>query len=89
MPAMHAKRRDEWTAAELIEALGRLHFTPADLKALIDLTLSVIDETLDRKLAELKAGRDGASLPIQSLRQEIIKNWCPCQAALRHCEKEI
>jgi hypothetical protein len=90
MPAMHAKRKDEFTAQEHIEALRHLHLTPADLQSLILLTHQFIDEDLDRRLNALKASRDGAGLPIEVLRREITRNSvCMCRCALQHCEKDI
>jgi hypothetical protein len=90
MPAMHAKRRDEHTAQELIAALRRLHLTPADLKALIELCHEFISEDLNGRVNALKQSRDGRDLPIEILRREIWKHDpCMCQAALRFCEKEI
>ncbi|MGB8629193.1 MAG: hypothetical protein WCD69_07360, partial [Xanthobacteraceae bacterium] len=87
MPAMHAKRRDEHTAQELIHALRRLHMTPADLKALIELTHDFISEDLERRLDALKASRDGAGLPREVLRSEITRNHvCMCRSALHYCE---
>jgi len=64
--------------------------TPADLKLLIELTHDFIGEDLERRLNEMKASRDGASLPIEVLGREITRNSvCMCRSALQHCEKEI
>ena len=86
MPAMHARRKDEYTAQRLIDALRRLHMTPEDLKSLIQLTHDFIGEDLERRVNELKQSRDGRDLPIDMLRQEITRrDPCMCRAALRHC----
>jgi hypothetical protein len=85
-----AKRREELSASELIACLRRIHMSSADLKALIELTHDFIGEDLERRLHELKASRDGASLPIDVLRSEITRNSsCMCRSALHHCEKEM
>jgi hypothetical protein len=64
---MLAKRKTEWTAAELIDSLRGAHVTGADLKALIELTRSFIAEDLERRVAAMKATRDGAPMPAQVL----------------------
>lgn len=87
MPAMHAKRKDEWTAERLINALGRLHMSSADLTALIQLTHQFASEQAEQKLHALKASRDGAALPLEILRREVTKQGeCFCRCALRLCD---
>lgn len=86
MPAMHAKRKDEYTAAELIESLRDLHMTPADLKSLIGLTQEMIEEEVTRRVDAIKSGRDGASLPKQTIRNDLTHGECGCRYAVRLCE---
>jgi hypothetical protein len=88
MPAMHARRKDEYTAAQLIDALRHLHMTPEDLKSLVQLTQDFIGEELERRVNVMKQSRDGAGLPIEILRREITRlDPCMCKAALRLCEQ--
>ncbi|MFY9837671.1 MAG: hypothetical protein WAK55_14635 [Xanthobacteraceae bacterium] len=79
MPAMHAKRKrePERTSADLLSDLNRLH--------------AEVEAFLDKKLAELKATRDGAGLPIQMLRRMLIgaDPLCPCQLAQKLANDEI
>jgi hypothetical protein len=79
---MLAKRKTEWTAAELIDSLRGAHVAGADLKALVELTREFIDEDLERRVAVLKASRDGAPLPAETLRRELVRQRCRCEAAL-------
>jgi hypothetical protein len=89
MPAMHAKRKHEWTAAELISALRDVHVGGADLKALAQLTQELANEDLDRRVVAAKQSRDGAGLPVEVLRRQIVglpieRSYnCECRAALR------
>jgi hypothetical protein len=87
---MHAKRRDEHTAQELIAALRRLHMSSADLKSLIEVCHEFISEDLERRANQLKQSRDGQGLPLEICRREIVRNEvCMCRAALRVCGQEI
>jgi hypothetical protein len=57
--------------------------TSSELTARIERIQQEIIEYVDKRVAELKAGRDGADLPIESLRRMLIRGECPCAAALR------
>jgi hypothetical protein len=73
MPALAAKKRPA--------------ISPTDLAAEISRMQDEIEAFIQRHVDALKASRDGASQPIESLRREIIRKLCPCQAALRLCEQ--
>jgi hypothetical protein len=74
MPAMHAKRRDEHTAQELIAALRRLHVSSADLKDLIQLVQDFIEEDLNRRLDVIKASSSGRDLPREVLKRDLTNS---------------
>lgn len=84
-----AKRKQELTAAEHVDCLRSLHVSGTDLKALVTLTQELIAEELERKVTAAKASRDGASLPVELLRRQIVglpteaAYNCECRAALR------
>jgi hypothetical protein len=79
-----AKRKHEYTAAELIDSLRTVHVAGADLRELVQLTQTLITEDLERRTDILKNGRDGASLPREVLRQGLVRQGeCQCNAALR------
>ena len=75
------KRKDEWTAGQLIEQLSRLHVAGPDLKALVQLTQDFVNEELQRRVANAKQSRDGKDLPVQIIRQQFISGRCHCDAA--------
>ena len=75
-----AKRKNEATARELIEALAAVHVGGEDLHALIKLTRE--GEDCERRVGILKASRDGASMPTELLRRDLVKFRCQCDAAL-------
>lgn len=89
MPAMHAKRKNEMTAAELIDSLRGLHLSSADLQSLIAFTQEAIEEDVQRRVATLKAGRDGAGLPEQMIRRDICRGECACRYSVRLIEREL
>jgi hypothetical protein len=84
--AFAAKRKHEYTAAEHIEALRALHFSSADLLALIDLLKELTGEELERRLQELKNSADGKSQPLEFLRRMLIGGQCNCAATARLCQ---
>ena len=49
----------------------------------IDRLHAQISSFLDDRLAELKASQAGAPLPIEWLRQDLLRGLCPCFAAKR------
>jgi hypothetical protein len=81
MPAMHAKRRDEHTAQELIAALRRLHCSPVDLRDLVQLVQDLIAENLDHRAADIKKGCQG--VPLEVIKNDLKKQQCACAYALR------
>jgi hypothetical protein len=85
MPAMQARRKDEWTAQEHIQALRHLHTTPADLKSLVELMQELIAEDLDRRAEEVKLGCPG--VPLGSIKNDLKRNQCACAYALRLCSQ--
>jgi hypothetical protein len=56
---------------------------PADLAADIQRIQQEISEFVDGRIAALRAGTDGASLPSESLRMMLVRGECPCRCALR------
>jgi hypothetical protein len=81
MPAMHAKRRDEHTAQDLIAALRRLHLSPVDLRDLIQLVQEFVEEDLNRRAADVKKGCQG--LPLEVIKNDLKKHQCACTYGLR------
>ena len=88
MPAMHAKRKDEFTAAELIDRHRSLHVAGPDLKALIELTNAFIDDEFERRVGVLKQSQDGKDLPIQFLREQLHRGQCKCVSAMQWLQKD-
>jgi hypothetical protein len=86
--AFAAKRKHELTAAELIESLRGVHVAGGDLRALVQLTGQFVAEDLDRRVAALKASRDGAGIPEGVIRNDLVRNQCHCAAALRWTANE-
>jgi hypothetical protein len=84
-----AKRKHEYTAAELIDSLRGLHMTPEDLRALIALTQDAIEEDVTRRIGVIKASRDGAGLPEQMIRRDICRHECACRYSMRLIEQEL
>jgi hypothetical protein len=80
-----AKRKEEWTAHEHIQALRRLHCSPADLKSLVELMQELIAEDLDRRAAEVKLGCPG--VPLEVIKIDLKKHQCACAYALRLCSQ--
>jgi hypothetical protein len=89
MPAMHAKRKNEFTAAELIDQLRSLQIAGPDLKTLIELTNALIDDEFGRRVRILKQSQDGKDLPIQFLQEQLHRGQCKCVSAMRWLENEI
>jgi hypothetical protein len=83
-----AKRKHEYTAAELIDHLRSLHVAGPDLKALIELTNAFIDDEFERRVAILKQSADGKSLPIQFLQAQLHQGQCRCVSAMRWSEND-
>jgi hypothetical protein len=76
-----AKRKEEFTVQEHIEALRRLHMSPVDLRDLIQLVQDFVAEDLERRIAVFKASR--RDLPIETIRRELTKTGCACSYGLR------
>ena len=81
--AFAAKRKDEYTAAELIDGLRGLHVTGGDLRRLVELTQELITKDLARRVNLLKETKDGAGLPWEVLARGLVAHDCRCAAALR------
>jgi hypothetical protein len=75
-------------ASEAIKVLSVANVVGADLKALIELTNSLIDEEFERRVALMKQSRDGKDLPVEVLRRELHKGLCRCVSAMRWLENE-
>jgi hypothetical protein len=80
---MLAKRKNEWSASQLIDALRDLHVSGADLRNLVQLTRDFVAEDLERRVALAKDSLDGRGLPAEVLRRDIVRQDCQCTAALR------
>jgi hypothetical protein len=78
---MHAKRRDEHTAQDLIGALRRLHLSPVDLRDIIQLVQEFVEEDLNRRAADVKKGCQG--LPLEVIKNDLKKHQCACAYGLR------
>ena len=49
-----------------------------------------IDAFIDGKVAALKAGRDGAGIPIEALKHDLLKgDPCLCRAVMRLLDESV
>ena len=85
---MLAKRKHEYTAAELIDGLRGLHVSGGDLRRLVELCQELISEDLERRVNALKQSKDGESLPREALARDLVRYECRCAAALRWTANE-
>ena len=85
---MLAKRKHEYTAAELIDGLRGLPVSGDDLRRLVFFTQEMVAEELQRRVTAFKASRDGSGLPAETLARDLVRGQCHCEAALRWTKHE-
>jgi hypothetical protein len=87
---MHARRK-EWTVADALELISSAELSPAEVKELVQIAHSITERELDRRVRQVKASRDGASLPEVMILRDLMgpaEYRLPCRCEVMFRQKD-